>query len=55
MKTVSSMVRAKPVGKDFLAGLKNTVGGELKANTDLVQQARAGILAYGSAVTIEPV
>jgi uncharacterized protein YbjQ (UPF0145 family) len=82
-----STVRAKHVGKDFLAGLKNIVGGELKAYTDLMQEARAEavarmtaeaqalganavlnvrfvttsitagaaeILAYGSAVTIEP-
>lgn len=83
-----STVRAKHVGKDFLAGLKNIVGGELKAYTELMQEARAEavsrmtaeakavganavlnvrfvttsitsgaaeILAYGSAVTIEPV
>ncbi len=82
-----STVRAKHVGKDFLAGLKNIVGGELKAYTDLMQEARAEavrrmtaeaaamganavlnvrfvttsittgaaeILAYGSAVTVEP-
>jgi uncharacterized protein YbjQ (UPF0145 family) len=82
-----STVRAKHAGKDFLAGLKNIVGGELKAYTDLMQEARAEavdrmtaeahamganailnvrfvttsitagaaeILAYGSAVTIEP-
>lgn len=83
-----STVRAKHAGKDFLAGLKNIVGGELKAYTELMQEARAEavsrmtaeakalganavlnvrfvttsitagaaeILAYGSAVTIEPV
>lgn len=82
-----STVRAKHAGKDLLAGLKNIVGGELKAYTDLMQEARAEavdrmtaeakamganailnvrfvttsitagaaeILAYGSAVTIEP-
>ena len=36
-----STVRAKHVGKDFLSGLKNIVGGELKAYTDLMQEARA--------------
>jgi uncharacterized protein YbjQ (UPF0145 family) len=82
-----STVRAKHAGKDLLAGLKNIVGGELKAYTDLMQEARteavarmtaeaqaiganavlnvrfvttsitagaAEILAYGSAVTVEP-
>jgi uncharacterized protein YbjQ (UPF0145 family) len=82
-----STVRAKHAGKDILAGLKNIVGGELKAYTDLMQEARAEavermtaearavganavlnvrfvttsitmgaaeILAYGSAVKIEP-
>jgi uncharacterized protein YbjQ (UPF0145 family) len=82
-----STVRAKHVGRDFLAGLKNIVGGELRAYTELMQEARdeavrrmveeaksmganavlnvrfvttsitvgaAEILAYGSAVTIEP-
>ena len=82
-----STVRAKHAGKDILAGLKNIVGGELKAYTELMQEARAEavarmtaeahavganavlnvrfvtasitagaaeILAYGSAVNIEP-
>lgn len=35
-----STVRAKHVGKDILAGLKNIVGGELKAYTELMQEAR---------------
>ena len=35
-----STVRAKHVGRDFLAGLKNIVGGELKAYTELMQEAR---------------
>lgn len=33
-------VRAKHAGKDFLAGLKNLVGGELKGYTELLQEAR---------------
>ncbi|MEL7083789.1 MAG: YbjQ family protein [Cyanobacteria bacterium J06597_1] len=33
-------VRAKNVGKDFLAGLKNLVGGELGAYTELLQESR---------------
>lgn len=82
-----STVRAKHVGRDFMAGLKNIVGGELKGYTELMQEARdeavrrmveearsmganavlnlrfvttsitagaAEILAYGSAVTVEP-
>jgi uncharacterized protein YbjQ (UPF0145 family) len=35
-----STVRAKHVGKDLFAGLKNIVGGELKAYTELMQEAR---------------
>lgn len=35
-----STVRAKNVGKDILAGLKNIVGGELKGYTELLQEAR---------------
>jgi uncharacterized protein YbjQ (UPF0145 family) len=35
-----STVRAKHVGKDILAGLKNIVGGELKGYTELLQEAR---------------
>lgn len=35
-----STVRAKHLGRDFLAGLKNIVGGELKAYTELLQEAR---------------
>ena len=32
-----STVRAKNIGKDFLAGLKNIVGGELTGYTELLQ------------------
>lgn len=35
-----STVRSKHVGKDLLAGLKNIVGGELRAYTELLQEAR---------------
>lgn len=35
-----STVRAKHAGKDFLAGLKNIVGGELKAYTELLTESR---------------
>ncbi|MBD1909977.1 MULTISPECIES: YbjQ family protein [unclassified Leptolyngbya] len=35
-----STVRAKNIGKDILAGLKNIVGGELKGYTELLQEAR---------------
>jgi len=35
-----STVRAKHVGKDFLAGLKNIVGGELKSYTELLNESR---------------
>lgn len=35
-----STVQAKHFGRDFMAGLKNMVGGELKGYTDLLNQAR---------------
>jgi len=35
-----STVRAKNVGRDIMAGLKNLVGGELKGYTELLQEAR---------------
>lgn len=35
-----STVRAKNVGRDFAAGLKNIVGGELKGYTQLLLQSR---------------
>lgn len=34
-------VRAKHVGKDLLASLKNIVGGELTSYTELLQESRA--------------
>ena len=33
-------IRAKHVGRDFMAGLKNIVGGELKGYTQLLTEAR---------------
>ena len=35
-----STVRAKNIGRDIMAGLKNIVGGELKGYTELLQEAR---------------
>lgn len=35
-----STVRSKHAGKDFLSGLKNFVGGELKAYTELLNESR---------------
>ena len=35
-----STIRAKHVGRDIMAGLKNIVGGELKGYTELLQEAR---------------
>ena len=40
-----STVRAKHVGKDFLAGLKNIVGGELKSYTELLNESREEAVA----------
>ena len=36
-----SSVRAKHVGRDLMAGLKNIFGGELKGYTELLQESRA--------------
>lgn len=36
-----STVRAKHVGRDIMAGLKNIVGGELKGYSELLQESRA--------------
>ena len=33
-------VRAKHIGRDFMAGLKNIVGGELAGYTELLQDSR---------------
>ena len=35
-----STVRAKHVGRDLMAGLKNVFGGELKGYTELLQESR---------------
>ncbi len=35
-----STVRAKHIGRDIMAGLKNIVGGELQGYTELLQEAR---------------
>ena len=35
-----STVRAKHIGRDFMAGLKNMVGGELKGYTELLNESR---------------
>lgn len=35
-----SSVRAKHVGRDIMAGLKNIFGGELKGYTELLQESR---------------
>jgi len=37
---MGSTVRAKHIGKDIMAGLKNIVGGELKGYTELLNEAR---------------
>lgn len=35
-----SSVRAKHIGRDMMAGLKNIFGGELKGYTELLQESR---------------
>ena len=39
-----STVRAKHIGRDLMAGLKNIVGGELKGYTELLHEARKDAL-----------
>ena len=36
-----STIRAKHIGRDFMAGLKNIVGGELAGYTELLQESRS--------------
>jgi len=38
-------VRAKQVGRDIMASLKNVVGGELKGYTELLQESREEAVA----------
>ncbi|MCP2040435.1 uncharacterized protein YbjQ (UPF0145 family) [Neisseria sp. HSC-16F19] len=40
-----STVRAKHVGRDIMAGLKNIVGGELKGYTELLNESREEAVA----------
>jgi len=40
-----SSVRAKHVGRDIMAGLKNIFGGELKGYTELLQESREEAMA----------
>jgi len=40
-----STVRAKHVGRDIVAGLKNLVGGELKGYTELLNESRSQSIA----------
>lgn len=40
-----STVRSKHIGKDLLSGLKNIVGGELVAYTELLNESRQEALA----------
>jgi len=40
-----STVRAKHIGKDIMAGFKNIIGGELKAYTQLIAEAREDAVA----------
>ena len=38
-------IRAKHVGRDFMAGMKNIFGGELKGYTELLSESRKEALA----------
>ncbi len=41
---MGSTIRAKHLGRDLMAGLKNLVGGELKGYTELLQESRSEAL-----------
>ena len=34
------VVQSKNIGRDFMAGLKNVVGGEIKGYTEMIREAR---------------
>ena len=36
-----STIRAKHIGKDFIAGLRNLLGGEIKEYTEMITESRA--------------
>ena len=40
------MVQSKNIGKDFLAGMKNIVGGEVKGYTKMIAEAARCIRNY---------
>ena len=40
-----STIRAKHIGRDFMASLKNLVGGELKGYTELLRESREEAMA----------
>ncbi len=40
----ASTVRARHIGRDIIASLRNIVGGEIKEYTELMEQARAEVL-----------
>jgi uncharacterized protein YbjQ (UPF0145 family) len=40
-----STVRAKHIGRDIMAGLKNLVGGELRGYTELLKESREDAVA----------
>ena len=44
-----STIRAKHIGRDFMAGLKNLVGGELRGYTELLIESREQALTRMSA------
>lgn len=42
---MGNTVRAKHMGRDIIAGLKNIIGGELSEYTELLQESRAEAIA----------
>jgi uncharacterized protein YbjQ (UPF0145 family) len=48
-----STIRAKHIGRDFVAGLKNLVGGELRGYTELLAESRDQAIARMTAQAVE--
>ena len=52
------IVQSKHIGKDFMAGLKTIVGGEIQGYTEMIKEARNGANAiigirYGSSEVMQ--
>jgi uncharacterized protein YbjQ (UPF0145 family) len=51
--TKGNTVRARNIGRDVVAELRNLVGGEIRFTTAQIMEHAAELLAYGTAVVVE--